>query len=60
MVLAAIIEALSNHQIPDFKYENIVITILQFAAVLIAGIGVSMSLHTDDKEVHNESVTLKQ
>jgi hypothetical protein len=54
-VIAAIIGALETHQIPDFKYEVLVITGLKFLAALTAGIAASMSLHTSDSAIHNQS-----
>lgn len=55
LVLATTIGVLTNHQIPDFNHEGLVITVLQFLAALIAGIAASCSLHTEDSSLHKQS-----
>ena len=54
-ILGVIMEVLTNHEIPDFKYENLVIMALKGIALVIAGAGASMSLHTTDSAIHNQS-----
>lgn len=55
IVIAAVIEALETHQVPDFKYEAIVLVILKFLAAVIAGIAASCSLHTEDSSLHQQT-----
>lgn len=55
LMLGAIIEALTTHEIPDFNHEGVVIAVLQFLAALIAGIAASCSLHTEDSSLHQQS-----
>lgn len=54
-ILAIIIEAMQKHTVPDFSGEDMVILGLKFfSAMLIAAAG-SLSLHTEDSSLHQQS-----
>ncbi len=47
-VLGSAVAALQTHSVPDFKYENIILIVLQFMTAFFAGVAVTASTPSTD------------